>query len=119
MAKLTKVQVEFFDKFSRNILTNTLLIKLEGEGNLPSQEVQDQIALIIGAADVSLLSQAVSDKLLTMVDFKTLQKVEKFLNSQEARQAMIAAQQVGALVETEIFAVLSDIFAEQAVVATE
>lgn len=114
MKKLTKKQVEFFDNFARNMLVNTLLIKLDSEGRLPPQEVQDQIAAIIATADVSVLSKAVGEKLLEEVDFAVLVKVEKFLNSPEAKKAMVAAQKVGAAVEEEIYDVLNEIFTEKA-----
>ena len=110
--KLTKEQVAFFDTFAKNILANTLIIKMENEGQHVSPELQQQIIAAISISDVSLLSKAVGDKLLELVSFETLVEVEKFLNSPEARQAMIAAQQVGELVQEEIFVVLNEIFGE-------
>lgn len=112
--KLTKEQVAFFDTFARNILVNTLIIKMESEGQHVTEELQAQIFAAISVADVSLLSKAVGDKLLELVEFETLVQVEKFLTSPEARKAMRAAQEVGALVQDEIFAVLANVFSEPA-----
>lgn len=111
MAKATKAQRDFFDTFSKNVLVNSLLIKLESEGTTLPQETVQQIIAVIDASDVSVLSQALGDKMLELVDFKTLVKVEKFLNSPEAKQALAAAQQVGAMVQDEVYAVLGEIFA--------
>lgn len=119
MAKATKAQRDFFDKFSRNIVVNTLLIQLEKEGTVCPPETVQKIVAVVEQADVSLLSQAVGDKLLELVDFKTLQKVERFLTSEEAKRAMTAAQTVGAVVQDEIYAVLGEIFKEDPVTLEE
>lgn len=112
MAKIPKAQREFFDRFSKNILVNTLLLQLQNEGTETSPELVQKIVAVIDGAEVAALATAVREKMLELVEFKTLQKVEKFLTSPEAVQAMTAAQQVGILVQEEIYAVLRTVVSQ-------
>lgn len=110
MSKFTKKQQIFFERFARNTVINTLLLQLTAEGTEVPPETVAKIVAVIDAADVSLLTQTVGDRLLERVDFALLLKVEKFLTSSEAMRAMTAAQEVGALVQDEIFTVLREVF---------
>ena len=113
MAKLTKKQREFFDKFSRNILANTILMDINAKGHEVTDEVAERVVDIVSRQDVTTLSEAVGKALLEKVPFATLVKVEKFLNTDEAKDAMKAAQEVGAAVQDELYALVHEMFKVQ------
>lgn len=109
MAKVTK-QRAAFDSFARTMLKCTLVNKLE-EGSGPlAPDMVAKIDQVIEAADVSVLSQTAEEEMLKRVDFKTFQKVEKLLSSDEVKDTLVAAQEVGAAVQVEIYAVLNELF---------
>lgn len=110
MAKLTKAQKEFFDKFAKNILTNTILMDMGTKGFDVTDEVVEQVQKLVDQQNVDSLVNAVGAALLERVEFKTLVKVEKFLNTEEARTAMQAAQEVGASVQEELYGLIHDMF---------
>lgn len=113
---LTKKQREFFDRFSRNILVNTLIMRLDQAGMALTDEDVAKINLVVDSADVSSISKAASEKLLEKVDFATLVKVEKFLTAPETKKALDAAQEVGIAVQVEVYDTLNQLFSESPVV---
>lgn len=112
MAKLTKKQREVFERFARNILVATLVQRLQEEGTEIGAEDLDKINKVVDTADVSSLTQAAGEKMLELVEFPVFVKVEKFLTSPDAKQALYAAQQVGIAVQEEVYEALNEIFGE-------
>lgn len=112
MAKLTKTQKAFFEKFAKNILTNTILMDMTSKGFEVTDEVVVQVQKLVDQQNVDSLVTAVGTAMLERAEFKTLVKVEKFLNSEEARTATRAAQEVGATVQEELYALIHEMFAK-------
>lgn len=110
--KVQPHMVPFFERFAKNILTNTVLIQLSEGGNTITDELSSSVKQVIDSKDCSSLTNAVGVALLERVEYKVLVKVEKFLVSEDARQAMIAAQEVGNLVQEEVFDLLRDFLEE-------
>lgn len=97
--KLTKVQRAFFEEFTKNSIKNLLLSQA-----LPqyAEDVALAIDDVLADADVSVLSGAIADGFLAQIEFKTLQKVDKFMKSPEYVQANEAASAVLATVQEEL-----------------
>lgn len=106
----TKKQKEFFDRFARNMLTNTLVLRLQQSGEELDQETIDKITVVVDSSDVSELSNAIGTKLLELVDFALLLKAEKFFNMPDTKKALEAAQAVGIAVQTELHRTLEELF---------
>lgn len=102
----------FFERFAKNILTNTVLIQFSEAGTVVTPELGEAVKQVIDSKDCSSLTEAVGVALLERVEYKTLLKVEKFLVSPDARQAMLAAQEVGNLVEQEVYDMLQEFLSE-------
>ena len=111
---LTKKQREFFDRFSRNILVNTVVLRLEQQGTILDQDTLDNVNKAVESIDITSLVESAGEKLLERVDFATLVKVEKFLTNPETQKALTAAQEVGIAVQVEVYEILSQLFAEPA-----
>lgn len=106
--KVQPHMIPFFERFAKNIITNTVLLELSNQGNTITDDLSEKIQQAINGQDVSTLTQAVGVAMLERVEYKTLLKVEKFLVSEEARTAMIAAQEVGNLVQAEVFEMITE-----------
>ncbi len=111
MPKITK-QRAAFDDFARTMLKCTLVQKLQEGGNELSEDFLQKIDIVISNADVSSLSKTSEEEMLKRLDFKTFEKVEKMLGSEDVKKTLIAAQEVGAAVQVEIYAVLNELFGE-------
>jgi phage-related baseplate assembly protein len=110
--KVQPHMVPFFERFAKNIITNTVLIQLSEAGNTITDDLSQTVQEAVNGQDVSSLTEAVGVALLERVEYKTLVKVEKFLVSEDARQAMTAAQEVGNLVQQEVFDLIEVLLAK-------
>lgn len=102
--KLTKVQREFFTNFSRNAVSNILAPVLAFKG---VEITDEQVAEVVATIDLTTLTQAIADAFLERVDFKILQKVDKFMRSDEFMSVVAASSEVNAMVQSELVQVIA------------
>ena len=98
-AKLTKGQREFFNVFARGAVAGILGPVLEFKGVEISEE---QLAAVIDTIDLTDLTRAIGQQFIARVDFKTIQKVDKFMKSEEFAKVIQASSEVNALVQAEL-----------------
>lgn len=108
--KLTKVQREFFDNFARNAVVGTLAPILDYKGIEISQE---QLSEAVATVDVTELRDAIAEKFLEKVDFKSLQKVDKFMKTQEFLDVVSASTVVHAAVQVELLNVIAPLIPQE------
>lgn len=89
--KLTKVQKEFFHGFAFNAVSTLLVGVHDMNGSdVPLEDLYAQVQ----STDLSELVQEIGEHFLARVPFKSLQKVDKFLKSDEAVSVVVASTEV-------------------------
>lgn len=120
--KLTKVQKEFFLQFTRNAIQNLII----SQTHVDYLDIVKPVAAQVAAeADLDVLSQALGEKFLENIDFKTLKKVDQFLKSPEYQRSVEASAialaglhaEVGAAVQETASKIESALAAVEASVA--
>lgn len=101
--KLTKVQKEFFQGFAFNAVSTLLVGVHEMNGSeTPVEELIGQVQ----NADLSELVQEIGEQFVARVPFKTLQKVDKFLKSDEAVSVVVASTEVSNIINDRLVEII-------------
>jgi phage-related baseplate assembly protein len=108
--KLTTAQAAFFTRFALNQTANAIITNLTQQGLQITDEVLNQIDLLVAGADVTILRDAVAAEFTKRVEFKTLAKVDKYLNTPDAVSVMTAASEVGIAVQAELELLIKELF---------
>lgn len=101
----TKKQREVFVEFTRDSLSNLLIM-----GGLPREAVEEAI----GQTEFPVLTAAIEKEFLERVDFKTINKVAKFLKGEEYTAVMKAANEVLQIVGEDIALTVAQLMVGQA-----
>lgn len=110
MAKLTKKQTEAFERFTKGIVANTILLAAADQGMPVTDEIVEHIKSIVTDVDTKELSTKVGTQMLEKVSFAEFQKVEKFLLLEDTVRVMNAANEVGFAIREEVVAIVADLF---------
>lgn len=102
--KLTKVQKEFFQGFAFNAVS-TLLVGVHDLNG--SDTPVDEIIAQVQDTDLTGLVQEIGEQFLARVPFKTLQKVDKFLKSDESVSVVVASTEVSNAVNDSILEIIT------------
>lgn len=108
--KLTKAQKEFFTVFAQNAVAGILIPVLEHQGFKPDVDVVQDV---VKGLEMKSLVNAIGKSFLDRVDFKSLQKVDKFMKSEEFMKIVAASAEVNALVQDELIAVVSPLIPQE------
>lgn len=107
--KLTKVQREFFSGFANNAVTTLLA----GVHDLNGSDVSvDEIIAQVQNTDLTGLVQEIGEQFLSRLPFKTLQKVDKFLKSDEAVSVVVASSEVSDAIQDSLVEVITRLVAK-------
>lgn len=104
MAKLTKVQREFFADFAKNDLSNTLFPILHAQGLQLTPELAEELLNLI---DLEEYTNIIGAAFLERVDFAIIKRVDKIMKSDEFNNVIVASQQVSDVVNDERIRILS------------
>lgn len=102
--KLTKGQKEFFQGFAFNAVSTLLVGVHEMNGSdVPAEVLIAQVQ----ALDMTELVQEIGEQFLARVPFKTIQKVDKFLKSDEAVSVVVASTEVSNAINDSLVEVIT------------
>lgn len=103
-AKLKKAEREFFSTFATGAVTGILGPVLEFKG---VEITDEQLADVIATLDLTDLTTGIGQSFLSLVDFKTLVKVDKFMKSEEFIKVIQASSAVNAMVQEQLVQVIA------------
>lgn len=106
----SKQQQVWFDKFARQILENSVLMRAQADSTFLTEENIVAIKALIETADVSDLADQAGLQMLSQVDFKSIVKVDNFMNALETKEVLQAAMTTGEAVQDVVESILVDLF---------
>ena len=112
--QLNKPQREFFLKFAQSAVSGVLFPALESKGFVVPAEMRETV---INGLKLDDLRDAIAQHFLANVDFNTLQKVDKFMRSEDYAKVANASAEVFVAVEKELLEIVIPMIPSDEVVA--